>query len=299
MSAPESLPLAEELARRGISPSRALGQNFMIDRQMLDFLVRSAGVAERDVILEIGTGAGFLTERLVTAASHVVSVEVDRGLYGLAGERLGETANLTLIHSDALQSGRRWSDCVRAAVDAALDSYPRAPLKLVANLPYCISTAVVRAVLCGKPAFSGAWFTCQWEVAERLTAVAGSRQYGFVSVLAALLADVRVIRKLPPTVFWPRPKVKSAIVEMVCDEEKRALFGGSSVVLEGMGKLFGHRRKSLRAILKGAGVDRGGILEVEKALRVIGLTDQARVSELDPSAILAVARAAFLETSGT
>jgi 16S rRNA (adenine1518-N6/adenine1519-N6)-dimethyltransferase len=293
MTQPPSLPIAEELARRGIRPNRRLGQNFMIDRQMLDFLVRTAAVSDQDIVLEVGAGAGFLTERLCAAAARVISVEIDEGLFGLASERLADFTNLTLIHADALAGERKWSAPVARGIDKALAELPGRPLKLVANLPYSIATAVIQVVLESDGRFEGAWFTCQKEVADRLTAKPGGDDYGFVSVLVTLLADIRVVRKLPPSVFWPRPKVDSAIVEVMGREAKRFAIADMDALRRGLSFLFTRRRKQLKASLKGLEVSDDRARRLGEALCKLGIRDDERVFKLTPEALKEIAEALF------
>lgn len=293
MTQPPSLPIADELARRGIRPNRRLGQNFMIDRQMLDFLVRAAEVTDRDIVLEVGTGAGFLTERLCAAAARVISVEIDSGLFDLASERLASFTNLTLIHADALAGEREWSAPVAQAIDRALAELPGRRLKLVANLPYSIATAVIQVVLESDSRFAGAWFTCQKEVADRLTAKPGSDDYGFISVLAALLADVYFVRKLPPSVFWPRPKVDSAIVEVIGNEAKRCAIADMDALRRGVSFLLTRRRKQLKASLKGLEVSDDRARRLGEALCKLGIGDDERVFKLPPEALKVIAETLF------
>jgi 16S rRNA (adenine1518-N6/adenine1519-N6)-dimethyltransferase len=282
--------LAAELRRRGIRPNRRLGQNFMVDRQMLDFLVRTAGVCGDDLVLEVGTGAGFLTQRLCEYAAHVVSIEIDAGLYGLARERLAGFGNLTLIHCDALSGEHSWSPAARRALDDAIARHEGSRLKLVANLPYGIATAVVQTVLeCGLP-FAGAWFTCQKEVAQRLTAPPGDAEYGFVSVLVALLADIHIVRGLPASVFWPRPSVESAIVEFTIPEERRVQPKETEGLRTILSQLFTQRRRQLSAVLRSFGLDQDATSRLDDTLARFGGTREERVFRLTPPALKAIAQ---------
>lgn len=288
MEGAEDLAISAELQKRGLHLSRGLGQNFMIDRNMLDFIVRAAGVTGGDVVFEVGTGAGFLTQRLCQAARHVVSVEIDRGLHELAAERLAAFANLTLLHADAL-SGSDWNGEVKAAVLAALEKSPGAALKLVANLPYSIATAVIQKVLEGDPPFAGVYFTCQKEVADRITARPGASDYGFISVLAALVGQVRVVRKLPPSVFWPRPKIESALVEIIPSAQMRAGLVDIPALETLVSRIFTLRRKTLHAAMRETGYGHDAVARAEDALEAAGFSRDERVFRLSPEAIKAVA----------
>jgi len=333
MEKPSDLPLADELRRRGIRPNRKLGQNFMVDRQMLDFLVRSACLSQHDVVLEVGTGAGFLTQRLCEEAGEVISVEIDSGLFDLSRERLGGYENLVLIHADALAKDGGWNGTVKSAIKAAVthasggvgerfqtiersavpgsrpgvdmaseerpdrpDDARRVgstvdfrPLKMVANLPYSIATAVVQTALAGSLEFADLWFTCQKEVAERLSARPGSENYGFISVLVALLADIHIVRRLPATVFWPRPKVESAIVEIVPSAAKRQAAGDVEYLKVFLSRVFTQRRKRLVSVLKAMGLDERSILEAGEILDRRGAPPAERVFRITPEALARIA----------
>lgn len=287
----DDLSIAGELRSRGIHLTKRFGQNFMVDRNMLDVVVREGGLRATDVVLEVGTGAGFLSQRLAGACSRLVTVEIDRGLYEVAAGRLAGYGNVTLLHRDALEGGHRWSRGLREALGEALEAHGGASLKLVANLPYGIATAVVRAVLEGGLEFQSCCFTCQREVAQRLAAVPGTREYGYISVVVALLAEVRIVRVLPPSVFWPRPKVDSAIVTLTPDAAKRALAGDIGRLSGGISLLFRHRRRQVTGVVRRLGLDEDDILKVRQILAERGLEPQERVFNLAPAVIREIAMA--------
>ncbi len=282
------LPIAALFAQKGIRPSRRLGQNFMVDANMLDFLVRQARLEAGDVVLEIGAGTGFLTERLTDAAASVVAVEIDARLCRIAGERLAERPSLVLLNRDALDRDA-WDPEVERTVKQALRNNPGAPLKMVSNLPYCVATGVITTVLTGALQFSGCTFTCQKEVADRLTATAGSSDYGYISVIVAVLAELRVVRRLPPTVFWPRPKVESAIVDMTPLAPKPLKSKDIERLAETASALFTARRRQVRAALKALKFDENDIVRVGKVLAGHSLDLTERVFRLPPHVILEIA----------
>jgi len=327
------IALAEELRRRRIHPNPRLGQNFMVDRQMLDFLVHVADVTKSDTVLEIGTGAGFLTQRLCEAAGRVVSVEIDLRLYELSCERLATFGNLTLVRGDALAGEHSYADYVVKALqppppprrDAAIAAErprkrtalraanmrqtcgtPSGPcvmphggatahgsaIKVVSNLPYSIASAVVQATLESDLPFSGVWATVQKEVGERLSAAPGEREYSFVSAFVSILADIRIVRRLPASVFWPQPRVESAIVEVLLRPEKRRAAGDIEAVRRVLSKLFSFRRKELRSALKLSGLDPKAIARVEERANEIGVSGRERVFRLRPETLVEIARAA-------
>lgn len=277
-------PLRDVLAERGIHPSRRLGQNFMIDPNMLDFIIRTAAVEPGDLVVEIGPGTGFLTGRLVEKARHVIAVEIDGRLADVCRERLGRCENLTIIECDAIRRGE-WNPLLVRALDEALDTRRFSRLTLVANLPYSIATAVVTAALLGPFFFDGCFFTCQWEVAERLTAREGSREYGYISVMTRLLCEARVLRRLPPSVFWPQPKIDSAIVEMRPHPDEGASRSTPADISAVVSLLMMSRRKRLMKVLKALKLDSEVILKVEQTLRGNGLEKDERIFRL-PAGVL-------------
>ncbi|MDP6439822.1 MAG: 16S rRNA (adenine(1518)-N(6)/adenine(1519)-N(6))-dimethyltransferase RsmA [Candidatus Brocadiia bacterium] len=199
------------LQRLGIRPRRRLGQNFLISDQLLDRIVELAGVGPEDAVLEIGTGLGRLTARLADRARAVVSVEIDPGLYAAALDRLAGLENVTLVNADFLARKHLINPEVeRALRQAAGDG----PFKVVANLPYQISSPGIINLLEWEPQPAEIDVMLQAEVADRLTAGPGTPQYGPLTVFAAYWADVERLMKVPPSAFWPQPQVGSAFVRI-------------------------------------------------------------------------------------
>lgn len=205
------------LDAHGLSPSRALGQNFVADPNTVRRIVRLAGVGPGDRVVEIGAGLGSLTLALVEAGARVTAVEVDRHLVPILRE-VAEPAGATVVHADAMSLD--WSVLLGAGA-------PDVPWTLVANLPYNIATPLVLDLLEGAPQIDRMLVMVQLEVGERLAAGPGERIHGIPSVKLAWWAEARVVGKVPPTVFVPAPRVESALVEIrrhppVGDEAERA-----------------------------------------------------------------------------
>jgi 16S rRNA (adenine1518-N6/adenine1519-N6)-dimethyltransferase len=240
---------------------RRLGQNFLADPNLLDAIVRDAGLEPRDVVLEVGGGAGALTERLSPHVARVVVVELDERLrpeLEPLAERLG---NVDLVWGDAMQ------------VDlAALDPVPN---RMVANLPYSVATPLLLRTIEELEGL-GSWLVMvQREIADRLRAEPGTREYGAPSVLAQLACEVRLVRTVDPAVFTPRPRVGSALLAM-----KRRGPGASEGVRELVRGAFAHRRKSLARSLEL--VEPGRLQTVRDALEEMGLPADARAQALAP-----------------
>jgi 16S rRNA (adenine1518-N6/adenine1519-N6)-dimethyltransferase len=266
---------------RGIKPKNKLGQNFLIDLNLVDLLVRTAELSPEDLVVEIGSGTGSLTARLAETAGAVLSVEIDPAFHTLVSESLHGRANLVLLHADALANKNRLNPEVLQAL-AALRERSRCPLlKLVANLPYAVATPVVSNFLLTELPFERMVVTVQWEIAERLLATPAHKEYGALAVLVQSVADVSLVRKLAPSVFWPRPQVESAIVMIRPNAEKRAHVGEVQRFRAFLRDLYAHRRKNLRGALAGFPGKRFAKEEIDRKLAELGIDGAARAETLD------------------
>lgn len=267
-------------AQRGITPRHRLGQNFLIDLNIHELIVESAGVAEGDLILEVGPGAGALTALMASRGAAVIAVEMDPAMARLTGEATSRFAHVHVLNVDALATKNALNPVVLDAIQKSLAITPRPVLKLVANLPYSVATPIIANLLVDPllcPALLVA--TIQRELADRMIAAPGSSAYGALSVIVQALAECSVVRILPPSVFWPRPKVESAVVLIQPDILRRAGYDVAwfqSIVR----KLFLHRRKSLRTVLADMWGGRWSKAEVDAWLASFGLIGQARAEAL-------------------
>ena len=249
------------LATHGLAPRRAAGQNFVIDPNTVRKVVREAGVAEGDLVCEVGPGLGSLTLALREAGAEVIAVEVDAGLVRALADTVGDDPAVHLVHADAL------------AVDFSR-LVPRGPAALVANLPYNVATPiVVRALEAGV--FDRLLVMVQKEVGERWAAHVGDPLYSGVSVRLRALAEVAVVGRVSRAAFFPMPGVDSVTVRLVprpwtLPVERDALF-------EAVARGFGQRRKRLRNALAHPALPPPA---VEDALVRAGLDPGARAEEL-------------------
>ena len=203
---------------RGIRIKTQWGQNFLIDQNLLQFIVKTAELSRNDVVLEIGAGTGSLTRLLAQKAGHVFAVEVDRKLFEILEETLKDFNNVTLINRDILKSKHHIqpeiveaiSDHVSTANSSTGDSY----VKVIANLPYYISIPIIIDLLQEILPIRTMILMLQRDTTDRIMAHPGTKDYGVLSIITRLFAEVKVLKKLSPHVFWPVPLVDSAIVKM-------------------------------------------------------------------------------------
>jgi len=259
--------------QQGLHPRHDLGQNFLVDLNLLDLIVRHAKLSTADVILEVGTGTGALTERLADAAGHVVSVEYDAHVFGHAQRLLADRTNATLIHGDVLENKNQLSKSVIDAVREALGRVSaqetqgllslgfqeagnpwalrpaETTLKLVANLPFHVATPVISNLVATDLPWSRMVVTIQWELAQRMLAKPGTSDYSALTVWLQSQARMQIARKLPPSVFWPPPKVDSAVILIERDHEAQAKIADRTLFHNFIRDIFTQRRKRLAGVL--------------------------------------------------
>ena len=237
------------LASAGVSPNKRLGQHFLIDLNLMRLLIDSAGIRHLDIVLEIGCGTGSLTEALAEAAGQVIAVEYDDRLAQIAAGQLDKAGNVSIINADILESKSRLCAAVVDAIEVS-PCFLDGRLLLVANLPYNVAASVMMNLITGHQIADGMYVTVQKEVAQRMTASAGQKNYGVLSILMAAAGQVKLIRNLKPSVFWPQPQVESAMISFVRQRKKIERIHNISLFREVVGLFMGHRRKMLKACVK-------------------------------------------------
>ena len=201
----------------GIEPATRHGQNFLIDLNLQQMIVDAAELTKDDVVLEVGTGTGGLTAILAQRSAAVVTVEIDGHLFELASELLFDCPNVTMLHFDALHNKNQFDPRVMEAVGRRLAEAPGRRFKLAANLPYNIATPVLSNLLLAEHVPDAMVATIQKELAERIVAQPWTKDYGALSAWMQCQATTEIVRIMPPSVFWPLPKVDSAIVRITVD----------------------------------------------------------------------------------
>ena len=255
-----------------------LGQNFLVDRNILDVIERLAALSGDDVVLEIGGGQGVLSSRLAASVAWLHVVEIDRRLSDALGSAVSEFSNVTLWFEDAL--------------DLDLSALEPAPTAVVANLPYSITATVILRTIDELPSARSWVVMVQREVGERLAASVGDPAYGVPSVLAQLACEVRVLRPVARTVFRPVPRVDSVLVGLT-----RVRPGADPTLRALVHDAFAHRRKALAGSLALAPGALPGIRErARDALVSLGHPPDERAERLSPEEFRELAAALRLDS---
>jgi len=258
-----------------------MGQNFLIDLNLVDLIVQTAEIDRSDAVLEVGTGTGSLTARLSDLAGGVVSVELDPEIQEMARDMLASRKNLSLLRMDVLARKNEIAPEVFAEWDRRVELGGCTRRKLVANLPYVVATPVIGNLLIADVTLERMVVMVQWELAERMISVPSTKGYGSLAVLIQSLADVKIVRRLPPTVFWPQPKVDSAIILIKPNAEKRKELGDPAPYRVFLRDLYTQRRKNLRSALAGWPSGRREKKDVDAKLAEIGFDGSVRAETLD------------------
>ena len=280
--------LMERFETLGIHPRGKLGQNFLIDLNLLHLLHESADLDKNDVVLEVGTGTGSLTGAMSQEAGCVVTVEVDSVMHEMAKQEHWDKDNIRFLFADILENKNRLNRHVLEIVREELARSPERRFKLCANLPYQIATPLMsNLLLTDIPPYSMT-VTIQKEVGDRIVARPGTKDYGALAVWMQAQCDCRILRIMPPSVFWPRPKVDSAIVQVIYNQQKRKKIPNLQYFHEFVRALFFHRRKFIRSVLCSAFKNKLEKEAIDSVLAELNLKGEIRAETLSVKTILAL-----------
>lgn len=264
---------------------KALGQNFLVDANIVHKIVTAARLEKNDLVFEIGPGTGVLTGALSRQAGRVVALELDRALLPVLTETLAGLNNVSVLHKDAMQA-----DLDELAAAAAPDATGR-PYKLVANLPYYITTPLIIRLLQKRFNISEMVIMVQLEVAARMAAAPGGKDYGALSVAVQYYTDPEMLFRVPRTVFLPRPEVDSAVVRLVKRSVPAVDVPDEELFFALVRGAFGQRRKTAGNALAGSGVMPGWPRsQWETALSVAGIESGRRGETLSLAEFAALCR---------
>ncbi|MGD0572060.1 MAG: 16S rRNA (adenine(1518)-N(6)/adenine(1519)-N(6))-dimethyltransferase RsmA [Sedimentisphaerales bacterium] len=280
--------IRELLDSAGVRPNKRFGQNFLIDLNLMRLLIDTANIQNNDVVFEVGPGTGSLTLGIAEKAGHCVSVEIDGVLANIAKGQLADKSNVEIIAADVLKNKFEINPIVIDALNRARAVH-NGQLLLVSNLPYIAATPLIINLITGPIIADSMFVTVQKEVADRMTSQAGIKDYGILSILMAATGEVKHIRTLKPTVFWPQPQVNSAFISYVRDPEKIKAVKSVEMLSRVAGALLQHRRKMLKSCCKLTADQLREIKNWPEIFEQLGINPEIRPDNLTPEQFVAIA----------
>ena len=257
----------EILKKHNIKFQKKFGQNFLIDTHVLEKIVSAAGITEDDFVLEIGPGIGTMTQYLCENAREVMAVEIDKSLIPVLSETLSSYNNVTVINKDILKTDIN---------KIAQDYNDGKPLKVVANLPYYITTPVIMGILESHVPFDNITVMVQKEVAQRMQAVPGTKDYGALSLAVQYYSDAEIVANVPANCFMPRPGVGSAVIRLRSHSKPCVNVNDEKFMFGIIRASFNQRRKTLQNGLANDSRLGVGKEQVAEALGKMGLKETIR-----------------------
>lgn len=257
----------EIIQKYGFVFQKKFGQNFLIDTHVLDKIIRAAGITKKDFVLEIGPGIGTMTQYLAEAAGSVCAVEIDRNLIPILSETLADYENVSVLNEDILK--------VDVAALAREKNGGR-PIKVVANLPYYITTPIIMGLFENHVPLESITVMVQKEVADRMRSGPGSKDYGALSLAVQYYAEAYLAANVPPNCFMPRPKVGSAVIRLTCHREPPVKVKDEKLMFRLIRASFNQRRKTLTNSLGNSQELAFTKEEIAAALEEMGLSPTVR-----------------------
>ena len=246
---------------------KKFGQNFLIDTHVLEKIINAAGVTKDDCVLEIGPGIGTMTQYLAENARQVVAVEIDRNLIPILGETLAAWDNVTIINEDIL----------KVDIKKLADEHNNGkPIKVVANLPYYITTPIIMGLFEGDVPIESITVMVQKEVADRMQVGPGTKEYGALSLAVQYYAEPYIVANVPPNCFMPRPKVGSAVIRLTKHAEPPVEVSDTKLMFRIIRASFNQRRKTLANGLNNSPELSFGKEEIQRAIKACGFPEGIR-----------------------
>lgn len=276
----------EVLQKYDFAFQKRFGQNFLIDTHVLDKIIAASQITKDDFVLEIGPGIGTMTQYLSVAAREVVAVEIDKTLIPILEDTLSEFPNVTVINDDILK------------VDVAKIARERnggRPVKVVANLPYYITTPIIMGLFENQVPLDSITIMVQKEVADRMKTGPGSKDYGALSLAVQYYAKPEIVANVPPNCFMPRPKVGSAVIRLTRYEQPPVFVKDEHLMFRIIRASFNQRRKTLVNGLKNSGELSFSKKEIEAAIETCGLSPSVRGEALTLEQFAALTNAFITE----
>lgn len=257
----------ETIKKYGFSFQKKFGQNFLIDEHVIHKIIRGAQVTKDDFVLEIGPGIGTMTQYLAEAAREVAAVEIDRKLIPILGETLEEYDNVTVINEDILKVD------IKAL---AMEKNGGRPIKVVANLPYYITTPIIMGLFESHVPIDNITVMVQKEVADRMKVGPGSKDYGALSLAVQYYAEPYLVANVPANCFIPRPNVDSAVIRLTRHEHPVVEVENEKLMFQMIRASFNQRRKTLQNGLKNSELIPASREMIVDAIREAGLPETVR-----------------------
>lgn len=259
---------------------KKFGQNFLIDTHVLDKIILAAGVTKDDCVLEIGPGIGTMTQYLAEAAGHVVAVEIDSNLIPILKETLADYDNVTVIHADILKTD----------INELTQKYNGGrPIKVVANLPYYITTPIIMGLFEGQVPINNITVMVQKEVADRMQVGPGSKDYGALSLAVQYYAEPYIVANVPPNCFMPRPNVGSAVIRLTRHKNPPVSAKDPGLMFRLIRASFNQRRKTLQNGLNNSPEVPYTKEQIISAIESLGLSPSVRGEALNLEQFAALA----------
>lgn len=259
--------IKEILERHNFRFSKSLGQNFLIDGNIVKKIMEGAEITKEDRVLEIGPGIGTLTQELVSTAAKVVAVEIDKSLLPVLEETLGQPPNLRIVHGDILKID------IRGLIN---EFFEGKEFKVVANLPYYITTPIIMRFLEEDLPFTALTVMIQKEVAQRMAAKPGQKEYGSLSVAIQYYTKPRIVCKVPSSVFMPKPKVDSIVIALDRLEEPPVDVFDRDLFFKVVRAAFAKRRKTILNNLTSGELEEWSREDILRVLESVGIDPQRR-----------------------